>query len=53
MRREHAIGRLFTIFSERLSAAKGDRNAGPIKEFADVTIEQLDEDVPRSSAKTA
>jgi hypothetical protein len=41
VRREHAIGRLFTIFSERLVAAKGDRTAGPIKEFADQTNEPL------------
>jgi HEAT repeat protein len=41
VRREHAVGRLFTIFSERLSAAKGDRNAAPLKEFADQTIDQL------------
>lgn len=41
VRREHAVGRLFTIFSERLSAAKGDRNAPPLKEFADLTCDQL------------
>jgi HEAT repeat protein len=41
VRREHAIGRLYSIFGERLSAAKGDRDAAPLKEFADQTVEQL------------
>jgi hypothetical protein len=41
VRREHAIGRLYSIFSERLSAAKGDRAAPALKEFADMTSEQL------------
>lgn len=41
VRREHAITRLFSIFSARLSEAKGDRNHPSVKEFADVTHEQL------------
>jgi HEAT repeat protein len=41
VRREHAVGRLYSIFGERLSAAKGDRNAPALKEFADQTSEQL------------
>jgi HEAT repeat protein len=41
VRREHAINRLLTIMSERLVAAKGDRSAPAIKEFADVTHAQL------------
>ena len=41
VRREHAIGRLFAILSERLATVKGDRKAGPIKEFNDATHEQL------------
>jgi len=41
VRREHAIERLRSIYTQRLVEAKGDRTAAPIKEFADVTIEQL------------
>jgi HEAT repeat protein len=41
VRREHAIGRLFAILSERLAASKGDRKAAPMKEFNDATHEQL------------
>jgi HEAT repeat protein len=37
VRREHAIGRLFSIFSERLVAAKGDRSQSSIKQFNDDT----------------
>jgi HEAT repeat protein len=41
VRREHAIGRLHSIFSTRLVEAKGDRSAASLKEFADVTWENL------------
>jgi HEAT repeat protein len=41
VRREHAIGRLFAILSERLAASKGDRKAAPMKEFNDAVHEQL------------
>jgi HEAT repeat protein len=41
VRREFALGRLQSIFSTRLSEAKGDRKAAPIKDFCDVTIEPL------------
>jgi HEAT repeat protein len=41
VRREHALGRLQSIFSTRLSEAKGDRTKPAIKEFCDVTIEPL------------
>ncbi len=41
VRREHAIGRLHAIFSQRLVEAKGDRAAASLKEFADVTVEQM------------
>jgi HEAT repeat protein len=41
VRREYALGRLQSIFSTRLSAAKGDRTQPPVKEFADVTWEPL------------
>jgi HEAT repeat protein len=41
VRREFALGRLQSIYSTRLSAAKGDRTQAPVKEFADVTWEPL------------
>jgi len=41
VRREYALGRLQAIFNTRLSAAKGDRTQGPVKEFIDVTVEPL------------
>ncbi len=41
VRREYALGRLQSIFSARLSDAKGDRSAAPIKEFCDQTVEGL------------
>ncbi|HEX7479857.1 MAG TPA: hypothetical protein VF331_18795 [Polyangiales bacterium] len=41
VRREYALGRLQSIFSARLSAAKGDRTQAPIKEFADQTVDLL------------
>jgi HEAT repeat protein len=41
VRREFALGRLQSIFNTRLSAAKGDRSAAPVKEFIDVTAEPL------------
>jgi HEAT repeat protein len=41
VRREFALGRLQAIFSTRLSEAKGDRSAAPVKEFIDTTHEQL------------
>lgn len=41
VRREHAVGRLFSIFTERMAAAKGDRSAAPLKEFADLTLPQM------------
>jgi HEAT repeat protein len=41
VRREHAVGRLFGIFSERLVAAKGNRSDPAIKQFADDTIADL------------
>jgi HEAT repeat protein len=37
VRREFALGRLQSIFSSRLSEAKGDRSKPGIKEFSDVT----------------
>ena len=41
VRREYALGRLQSIYSTRLSAAKGDRTQAPVKEFADLTVEPL------------
>ncbi|MET0388362.1 MAG: hypothetical protein ABW321_20490 [Polyangiales bacterium] len=41
VRREYALGRLQAIFSTRLSEAKGDRSAPPVKEFIDSTHEAL------------
>ncbi|HEX4352295.1 MAG TPA: hypothetical protein VHZ95_05260, partial [Polyangiales bacterium] len=41
VRREHALERLQAIFSSRLSDAKGNRSAPPIKEFCDLTSEPL------------
>jgi HEAT repeat protein len=41
VRREFALGRLQSIFSTRLSEAKGDRSNPKIKEFCDVTYEPL------------
>ncbi len=41
VRREFALGRLQSIFATRLSDAKGDRSAAPIKEFNDQTWEAL------------
>jgi hypothetical protein len=41
VRREHAVERLRSIYTQRLVEAKGDRTAAPIKEFVDVTIDQL------------
>jgi HEAT repeat protein len=41
VRREFALGRLQSIYSTRLSAAKGDRTQAPVKEFADQTWEPL------------
>ncbi|MFI5306518.1 MAG: HEAT repeat domain-containing protein [Polyangiales bacterium] len=41
VRREHAIGRLSSLFSERLVAAKGNRSDAAVKQFADDTIEKL------------
>jgi HEAT repeat protein len=41
VRREYALGRLQSIYSTRLSAAKGDRSQAPVKEFADLTWEPL------------
>jgi HEAT repeat protein len=41
VRREYALGRLQSIYSTRLSAAKGDRTQAPVKEFADQTCEAL------------
>ncbi|MGD8860516.1 MAG: hypothetical protein PVI30_10940 [Myxococcales bacterium] len=41
VRREHAVGRLHAIFSQRLVESKGDRSAQSLKEFADVTIEPM------------
>jgi HEAT repeat protein len=41
VRREYALGRLQSIFSTRLSEAKGDRSQPAIKEFNDSTNEPL------------
>lgn len=41
VRRQYALERLQAIFNTRLSEAKGDRNAGPVKEFTEVTQEAL------------
>lgn len=41
VRREFAMGRLQSIFSTRLSEAKGDRSQPAIKDFADQTHEAL------------
>ena len=41
VRREYALGRLQSIYSTRLSEAKGDRTQAPVKEFADLTVEPL------------
>ncbi len=41
VRREHAIGRLWSIFSERLVAAKGNHQDPSIKQFADDTYADL------------
>jgi HEAT repeat protein len=41
VRREHAIGRLQSIFSTRLVEAKGDRAHASIKEFSDATHDAL------------
>jgi HEAT repeat protein len=41
VRREYALGRLQSIYSTRLSAAKGDRTQAPVKEFVDETHDPL------------
>jgi hypothetical protein len=41
VRREFALGRLQSIYSTRLSTAKGDRTQEPVKEFAELTWEPL------------
>ncbi len=41
VRREYALGRLQSIFSTRLSEAKGDRTQPPIKEFTDQATDLL------------
>lgn len=41
VRREFALGRLQSIYSTRLSAAKGDRSQAPVQEFVEVTHEPL------------
>jgi HEAT repeat protein len=41
VRREHAIGRLSALFSERLVAAKGNRSDAAVKQFADDTIDKM------------
>ena len=41
VRREHAVGKLTLIHSKLLSEAKGDRANAGLKEFADLTHEQL------------
>ena len=41
VRREHAIGRLFAIMTERLAAAKGDRKSPGFKEFVEATQADL------------
>jgi HEAT repeat protein len=41
VRREHAIGRLFAIMTERLAAAKGDRSSPGFKEFVEATQADL------------
>jgi HEAT repeat protein len=41
VRREHAVNRLFSIFTQRLADAKSDRSHPSLKEFNDVTHENL------------
>lgn len=41
VRREHAVGRLFSIFTQRMVAAKGDRSAPALKEFNDAAHAQM------------
>ncbi|MDH5674526.1 MAG: hypothetical protein OEZ06_20535 [Myxococcales bacterium] len=41
VRREHAVGRLHSIFGARLAEAKGDRNDAKIKEFNDVAHDNM------------
>jgi HEAT repeat protein len=41
VRRQFALERLQSIFNSRLSEAKGDRSAAPVKEFIEVTHEPL------------
>jgi HEAT repeat protein len=41
VRREHAINRLFAIFTQRLADAKSDRKHPSLKEFNDATHENL------------
>jgi HEAT repeat protein len=41
VRREHAVGRLFSIFSERLVAAKGDRSQPALKQFNDDAVDLM------------
>jgi hypothetical protein len=41
VRREHAIGRLFSIFTQRLADAKSDRKHPSIKEFNDAAHDNL------------
>jgi HEAT repeat protein len=41
VRREHAIGRLFSIFTQRLADAKSDRDHPSLKEFNDAVHENL------------
>jgi HEAT repeat protein len=41
VRRQYALERLQAIFNTRLSEAKGDRGAAPVKEFIEVTNEPL------------
>jgi HEAT repeat protein len=41
VRRQYALERLQAIFNTRLSEAKGDRTAAPVKEFVEVTYEPL------------
>jgi HEAT repeat protein len=41
VRREFALGNLTRLYGKALSDNKSDRNAAPVKQFADVTVEKL------------
>lgn len=41
VRREFALGNLTRLYGKVLTEQKSDRNAAPVKQFADVTVEKL------------